>query len=346
VLDRGLEFRLSPGTIATSSEIAVEARASAPLPRFSLATGPDERTVSVTVSNVHRDAQVRVQQIRPLSAEQMPDCPESADTATITCTETPQDAGCESPSMQDDSDRRAEFHVELTLPACRLVSYSVELSDQASAQPLRFAVIGRTTSLDQLGRALDRAIADDPDVVMLLGDNAQNASLNGLRELALVLRRADYPAVVLAGEDEIVEGSRRQFLQTFGPFDFRFGLKGVHLAAFFSAQAELGEDGVERLHDTLSRLSDTRPKLLFTHTPPIDPIGPRDEGFESQIEGARTLSVLAENGVDALFTGHINDSHRDTVNGVETYLTSVEEAEEYLWVEVDRDEVSVTRRGL
>ena len=68
------------------------------------------------------------------------------------------------------------------------------------------------------------------------------------------------------------------------------------LLTFFSAEAELGQSGVVRLQSTLSQLSDTRKKLLFTHTPPIDPLGPRDDGFESQLEGARTLSAVSGGG--------------------------------------------------
>jgi hypothetical protein len=350
VLDRGLEFRLSPGTITVASETSVEARASAPLPNFSVTTGPEAAPLSVTISNIHRQASVRVQQIRPLTATEMPGCPDTADAETTVCSESPDAAGCQPPATMDESDRLAQVQLELSQAACRRISYSLDLSSdstgEASDEPLRFAIIGKTSSLDQLRQALDQATADNPDLVVLLGDNAQNASLNGLRELELVLRRADYPTVMLPGEDEIVEGSRTQFLRTFGPFDFRFGLKDVHLVAFFSAEAELGQDGVERLQSTLSRLSRERPKLLFTHTPPIDPNGLRDEGFESQIEGARTLSVLAEAGVEALFAGHINDAHSDEVNGVETHLTSVERASEYLWVEVDAGDVSVERRGL
>jgi hypothetical protein len=350
VLDRGLEFRLSSGTITVASETSVEARASAPLPGFDVTTGPNEKTISVTISNIHRQAKARVQQVRALTASEMPGCPESADQEPITCTPDRTGAACEPPPPDGASDRQAQVQLAVTQPACLRVSYSLELPADGSAdepdQPLRFAVIGRTASLDQLRDTLDRATADDPDLVVLLGDNAQNASLNGLRELELVLRRADYPAVVLPGEDEIVEGSRTQFLQTFGPFDFRFGLKSVHLVGFFSAESELGQAGVERLQNTVSRLSPARTKLLFTHTPPIDPIGPRDQGLESQIEGARTLSVLAEHGIDALFVGHINDSHHGEVNGVDTYLTSVDRAEEYLWVEVDGDNVAIERRGL
>ncbi|QED34577.1 hypothetical protein FRD00_22180 [Persicimonas caeni] len=367
VLQRGLEFRLSPGTITGDTETSVEARASAPLPTFSLSSGPSEfDSVSVTLTNVHRHARVRVAQITALDSGEMLGCPTNAERLPITCESAETDPACAAPTLERPETQRSEFELELSQPSCTRVSYNVELSGQPdmpdqpevpdqpeipdqqddAPAPLRFAVLGRTASLDELRRALDRATADDPDLVVLLGDNAENASLNGLRELELVLRRADYPAVVIPGEGEIVEGSRQPFLETFGPFDYRFGLKDVHMLAFYSAEGALGQDGATRLQSTLQRLGTERPRLLFTHTPPIDPVGPRDQGFESQIEGARTLSILTDAGVDALFVGHINDAHSGTINGVQTHLTSVERAGEYLWVEVDAGEVDVERRKL
>ena len=351
VLRRGVQFKLSPGTIVRDTEDSVEARASAPLPSFSVTTGPDGAgSISVTLTNIHRHAAVQVQQITALDATEMLGCPETVDASPITCADENADENsepaCEPPAVENVDNRRAQIEFELGQQGCRRISYSVVLPEQQAQTPLRFAVLGRTGTLDQLRRALDQATADDPDLVVLMGDNTENASLNGLRELELVLSRADYPAVVIPGEDEIVEGSRTQFLQTFGPFDYRFGLKDAHLVAFFSAEAELGQDGVSRLQNTLRRLGAERPRLLFTHTPPIDPVGPRDEDFESQIEGVRTLSILAEQAVDALFVGHINDSHAGQVNGVQTYLTSVENAGEYLWVEVEGDDVTVERRSL
>ncbi len=347
VLRRGLEFRLTPGAVVTRNEESVQARASSPLPRLALSSGPDgARDVHITLENVHRDARLVVLRVNPLSSSEMLGCPDARDGVPIACAQQPDEPACTAPEVERPSNTRTELSFEATLEGCWRASYALEFDDDAAAEPLRIGVVGRTASLGELEDALEAATADEPDFIVLLGDNAENSSLNGLRQLELVRERVDYPAVILPGEEELVDGSRSLFLETFGPFDFRWDIKGVQHVAFYSADGELGEGGVARLANTISRLDDNRPKLAFTHTPPVDPIGPRDRGFEGELEGARTLSALSEHGVDRLFVGHINDTARESINDMRVHLTSVERTREFLWVVVDGDEVSVERREL
>ncbi len=347
ILTSGLEFSLSPGTIVTNTESSVEARAAIPLPRLTLSTGPrGASALDITVDNVLAAAVLRVRRITALTSRDMAGCPDQAAAATIVCDSPDADPLCQAPAFERDDVTPTQIHVQLNQQGCRRISYGIDLTDADAHSALQFAVFGKSSTLDQLKSALSAAAAHDPDFVVLLGDDAENSSLNGLRKLDFVLRRSGLAAVVLPGDGEIVEGSRRQFLQTFGPLDFRWDVKGVQMVAFYSANKALGANGISRLRSTLSRLDPSLPLLTFTHTPPLDPMGPRDDGFESELEGARTLSTLADQGVDALFVGHINDATTETINDVKMYLTSVQRANEYLWVRVDNGKVSVEHRGL
>lgn len=347
-LSDNLLFSLHPGTIDQHTSTAVQARASAPLPEFFLSSGPvPAEQIRIKLANIHRDASVRVIRDAPLSALEMPGCPEAPTGAPVDCLTTPEHAVCAAPARADAGPRRSETSLVVDLGACTRRSYRVERSADIGPAPpaaVRMAVLGRADSLAQLRRALEAASAQVPDFVLLLGDMVENSSLNGLRDLDFLLRDLDFPAVVLPGEDELVDGKRARFLEVFGPLDFGWSVGDVQFYTFYSADANLTDNGIMRLRDVLGRMDPDRPTLLFTHTPPIDPLGPRDQGFRSQIQAARALSLISDAGVDALFVGHIRDSASVDIHNIKVYLTSVAPSEEYLWVEVDAGALRVARR--
>lgn len=349
-LDDGLAFSLQPGTIDQHTRESVEARASVPLPQFSLSTGAQAaQQIRVTLANIHRDAQIRVLTNTPLSETTMAGCPADTTREIVDCVSSPTHESCQPPALSREDGKRSEASLTIDVEPCTRRSFTVELAtDEAqnsATQPMRMAVLGRAESLEELRRALEAATDDEPDFVVLLGDAVENSSLNGLRDLDFLLRSVDFPAVVLPGEVELVDDNRAQFLQVFGPFDFGWEVRGVHHYAFYSATAELGENGITRLRSVLKRMESSHQTLLFTHTPPTDPIGPRNQGFLSQIQAARVLSLISDSTVDAFFVGHINDGATVDLNAIKMYLTSVERTHEYLSVQVDEASVNVTRRS-
>ncbi|AWV89501.1 metallophosphoesterase family protein [Bradymonas sediminis] len=345
-LHSGLSFSLRPGTIDQFTQNSVEARASVPLPQFSLSAGPmPAEQVRITLANIHRDATVRVLREAPLTTRSRSNCPNETSREAIECASTPEHPSCAAPELTRAEGIRSEATLLVDLDACTRRSYTVERgdADAAGSDMVRLAVLGRAASLDELGRALDAATADSPDFVLLLGDAAENSSLNGLRDLDFLLRRVDFPAVMLPGEDELVDGKRARFLEVFGPFDFGWQVGDAQFYAFYSADATLSDDGLSRLRNVLGRMQSNHPTLLFTHTPPTDPLGPRDQGFRSQLQAARVLSLLSESTIDAFFVGHINDRATEDINSIKMYLTSVERSQEYLSVHINGDEINVTR---
>jgi|GEM_PF-4690735 len=349
-LSDSLLFSLRPGTIDQHTPSAVQGRASVPLPDFFLSSGPlAAEQIRIKLANIHRDATIRVVRDAPLNALEMPNCPETPERAPIECMTTPEHPICAAPALSRTDLKRSEISLVVDLDACTRRSFRVERSaDAHAAQPraMRMAVLGRADTLGQLRLALEAAIAEAPDFVLLLGDMVENSSLNGLRDLDFLLRELDYPAVVLPGEDELVDGKRTRFLEVFGPLDFGWDVGNVHFYTFYSANAKLSDNAILRLRNVLERLDPSRPTLLFTHTPPTDPLGPRDQGFHSQIQAARVLSLISDSEVDAFFVGHIRDSASVDLQDIKIYLTSIARSAEYLWVEVEGDALSVTRRTL
>lgn len=338
-----LQFSLQPGTIDDSAPQQVSARASVPLPQFNLSAGPQgANDISVRLANTHRDAQAFVLMSTPLSAASMAGCPATNTRTPIVCAEQPDHAICQATGTVRETTRRAALHIQVDVPACTRLSFGLRRDPAGTGSTdLEFAVLGHADSLLDLERALRGAAARGPDFVLLLGDAAENASLNGLRELDFLLRQVDLPAVVLPGEGELVKSSHTQFLATFGPFDIGWEVAGSQFYAFYSADGRLGTNGLTRLNTALKRLDPARPAFLFTHTPPFDPVGPRDQGFLSAVEAARTMSIISEARVDAFFAGHIRDQGHDKINDVPFYLTHIAPGAPFLWVRVADGEVSI-----
>lgn len=62
-------------------------------------------------------------------------------------------------------------------------------------------------------------------------------------------------------------------------------------------------------------------RLVFTHTPPFDLFGARNQAFRSRREAARLMSMLADAGVGLLFAGAINTFREISVAGVPLFIT-------------------------
>lgn len=350
-LNTGLSFSLQLGTIDDQTDSSVRARASMPLPQFTFISSSDQpQQASLQLANIHRKATLQVLEYSRLSANSFSDCPSEVDTTPVVCAQSrgAEDApqGCEAPQIERKPAQQSVINAEFELQPCTRTTFALKLAPAENLEQ-HFKVFGRAESLAQLQEALILATRSDPDFLILLGDIAENASLNGLRELDFVLRQADYPAVVLPGEREVKDGARSRFLSTFGPFDLRWDVGESQFYAFYSAGGALSERGVSILQRQLERLDPERPAFALTHTPPFDPIGPRDQGFTSELEAARTMSLLSSSGVDMLFSGHINAQNSREFNGVLTHLTSLEGAHEFLSVQVSADgEIHVEREAL
>ena len=186
-------------------------------------------------------------------------------------------------------------------------------------------VVGKTASPDNLREALDALSERDIDMATLLGDNATGVDVGRLENLSRLAADYDFPAYVMPGEDETTPNSRANFRQVFGAYDYNFDFKGTRFVLMYSAGGIVGSKRIFQLRSTLVRFAPSQPVVVWTHTPPVDPLGARNDGFLSEIEASRMLSVMSEYGADLLITGHINDAHDVDVRDIDMRVTSAAE---------------------
>jgi hypothetical protein len=323
-LESGVTFELVPGAARLDDDATLVARTASPEPTMSVSTlANDSPTLTIEIENVPRTAEIEITNFLERDSAASPDCPESTDGVTR-CDES-SDPRCDMPPVTQPGDDPNIRRFEWTQDRCLRTSFRIAIPDEERQKPMRVGLVGSTASPDNTREALDALVDETPDFVVLLGDNAIGSEVARLNSLANLLTDYDFPSYVLPGENETTPTSRASFRAVFGPYDFNYDFKGTRFVLMYSAGGILGSRRIFQLRSALVRFADIQPVVVLTHTPPIDPIGARNDGFLSELEGARTLSILAEFGADLLIAGHVNDAHDVDARGVDMRVTSAEE---------------------
>lgn len=320
-LQSGVTLQFVPGAAQLRDDNRVVARAAAPEPTLSISTlSSAAETFSIEITNVPAHAELRVTSIVERDTTVSPACPEQT-AGQIQCLDS-DDPRCTAPETTTLSDDPNSVVFEWSQPGCIRTNFTISPPPTAEPEAMRIGVVGRTSSPRNTREALDTLTEEDPRLVFMLGDNAEGSSLSELNRLASLLDSYDFPTYLLPGEAETTPSSRANFRAVFGPYDHNFRHGGVRFVVLYSAGGIVGSTRIFQLRNTLLRFADKDPIVVLTHTPPVDPLGARNDGLLSEIEGARTLSILSDFGADLLLTGHINDAHDLDVRGLDMYVTS------------------------
>lgn len=273
-------------------------------------------------------------------------CPaEGCPTGTLcdgsVCTATNALNRCES-TLSDVESNPTRKVLTLSPDPCTRSYFLVE---PPPVETVRFAVIGSGSYIEILERLRPDVDAGSVDFVLFLGDNLAGAEAENVAEMSTVAREYPVPIIALPGEVEISVEDSPRFVSRFGPGEFAFQYGPLRGFAFTSAGRHLGTRGLDRIRALIRQVrandepGDDFPVMAFTHVPPVDPNGARDFGFVNEIEAARTMSILNEQGVEALIAGHVSGGEATMQGGLEI-ITTVGEAPlvggggEILWVTV------------
>lgn len=267
------------------------------------------------------------------------DCEAGTTCVDSTCVATPILSACNPLNFERSLTEPTALTAEVPLEPCR--SVVIDFAPPTPSTSAEFAVIGSTSSLNRLDSVIRNAATRGAEFVVILGENLDAANVEAVDALERRLQASPVPIVFVASPNanQVEEG--QYALRRFGPHDFNFVWNQVSFVVFFTPQHQMDEAAITRLETFLRPLrrsaNNTRPLLAFTHTPPIDPDGIRNLGFESRTQGSRVLSVLDSFGTNALFAGRINASDFAQFGGIGVWITSandsvLEDQRKYLWV--------------
>ncbi|MFB6265385.1 MAG: metallophosphoesterase [Bradymonadaceae bacterium] len=282
---------------------------------------PSESTGTVELANVWPDAPLEPTEVveREVTADgQCGQQTEQCDCSTVAQGRCAELCGGDYLDRETTGDARAR--IDVTLPACLRVRFQPS-SREVVGSEVTVAVLGRTDGVQRARRTVG-ALDDRIDFALLLGDHL--GSGDELDSFGELLRRdAPVPVVVTPGERELEGGSTRAFRREFGPLPNEWRVAGIQFATVSTPRRTLGSGGVERLRARLRSLGRTNgPLVIATHTPPFDPVAPRDGGFKSRLEGARAASLFTRYGTDLLLAGHVSTRDRASVGPTDVLVAA------------------------
>lgn len=101
------------------------------------------------------------------------------------------------------------------------------------------------------------------------------------------------------------DGYMRFYRNLFGTTNYSFTHKGDFFLIVDSANQSISRE-IYRYAESELAQSNSALKMLFMHVPPFDEFGMRNNSFNSRFQAARFLNMALDQGVDAVFAGHIH----------------------------------------
>jgi len=333
-LGKGLTLHAYPTTRATLEDSRIRLHANGARVLLCLASsGAGSHELTIELGNLPAGASLacsawRERQKVQIDLDEQLAEPHHSDAPELSGGSLPDDPRCTPPGRLGPAEEPGWVRWQLSVPGSQSCpdgvdsSSGVTLSSGGSAPgTVRFAVAGDLQGDRYLARRIGlEAERRELSFLVLLGNLSSGSdSETELTSMAEVLAELAIPVYATVGCYDVAGGGDQVFRELFGPTDVDFVHRQVRFVLLDSADAMLDPLQYEWLERILGR--DARMTLLFTHTPPFDPEGLRDQGFVSHREAARFVSLLASRKVDALFAGKIHSYARTTYAGVPAYLT-------------------------
>ena len=286
------------------------------------------------------------------------DAPETIECNTMSAPE------CEAPVIVSGQGTTSP-EVAVDLFPCHTITYAFEIDPDRDDEAMEVVVVGATKAPGTITKIVDqqRRLGRETDFFVALGDHLDPDDPRPIEDrigqLQDEVRRLGEVVVMLPGELEIQDDGGRAFENAFGAFSARWRLKNTHWVSLYSAELETSDQALERL-DTLLLATSRQdrswreeegvelepgqsrilPLMGLTYAPPFDPVGPREQGWQSRLQASRVMSLFAQYGTDHLFAGRLPEHHthgaRPPVHIVNSQLDSPRATGSYLRIQLSQ----------
>lgn len=215
--------------------------------------------------------------------------------------------------------------------------------DAAVPGPYRVAVLSDIQEAIDEVQDIYRRMNEDDSIrfVVSTGDLTDNGAFEQLVRFQEEMESLEVPLYSTTGNHEVP--GPEAWHELFGPFSSYFEFRGVAFTLVDSSNATIDPAEMDQLRPWLDAHVG-EPHLFLTHVPLLDASGLRGGAFRSRNEAARTLNLLAEAEVDALFFGHVHSYYAYSLGGIDSYISggggAIEEeldgiSRHYLTVDLD-----------
>lgn len=201
------------------------------------------------------------------------------------------------------------------------LALSLAPPDANRLEPWRFAAFADVQEKVNLVQDIYRRMNEDPSLrfVVMSGDLTSRGTAGQLERFQREMKSLSIPLYATLGNHEL--GTSDGLFQTyFGRANFSFEFRGVRFTLLDSGSATLAPAVYDWLDGWLEE-GFARAHFVFTHIPPLDPIGTRGGAFASRLEANRLLARLGAGRVDLTIYGHVHSYYAFSNAGIPAYIT-------------------------
>jgi predicted phosphodiesterase len=179
----------------------------------------------------------------------------------------------------------------------------------------KFAVMGDSQGKnDMLAQII--ASADDCEFMLHCGDITPSSRSSEFAAASEAINASDVPIMITPGNHDAREGNRTEYIEWFGPTEYSFTYSGITFAFVDSSDLAISEQEIEWLRTAFGGADR---KVIVTHATSYDPFTGNHTLDPSSCD--RLQRFASEEGVTAVFSGHVHAYYLLTVDGTDFMIT-------------------------
>lgn len=212
--------------------------------------------------------------------------------------------------------------IQLVVPPLLAGIHNFSINTQSAHEnEVTIAVLGDSQGFNE---ALSTMIGDintkEVDFALHLGDITPSGHFNQYAAAASVIEELHFPLYATPGNHDTKGNGTTHYRHFFGTENLAFTYNGICFIGLDTSPLGLNSTLQQWLEGQLQQ-ADTRPIIVYTHVPPIDPRLGNDHGFLDGQQAEAFLALMNQYHVSLVINGHIH-LYNTTVHDDVLYLIS------------------------
>ncbi len=202
---------------------------------------------------------------------------------------------------------RAATFLQLRLPSLSAGVHHLSLSTQPiDENKVTIAVFGDSQGFNEaLATIVEDVNLREVDFAVHLGDITPSGEFSQYAAVAAVLEELQVPLYATPGNHDVKGNGTTHYTRYFGPQNLAFTYNDMCFISVDSSSLGVNATLFNWLERELQQ-ADTRPIIVYTHVPAVDPRPSNDHGFLDGQEADAFLALMTQYQVTLVMNGHIH----------------------------------------
>ncbi|MFX1562957.1 MAG: metallophosphoesterase family protein [Promethearchaeota archaeon] len=212
--------------------------------------------------------------------------------------------------------------LQLILPPLLSGNHRFSISTQSLQEnEVTIAVLGDSQGFNEaLSTIVGEINQDEVDFVLHLGDITPSGQNKQYTDAASAIDDLQIPLYSTPGNHDVKDNGTILYTQFFGPLNTAFTYNGIYFIGLDTSSLGMDSTHQQWLEGQLQQAG-TRPIIVYTHVPPVDPRLGNDHGFLDSHQAEEFIALMNQYQVELVMNGHIH-LYNTTIHDDILYLTS------------------------